>query len=95
MLRASRQILDNRLEVLRSRRRDLEAQLQEAESALVSAKGRYDSLAHHWRSAGRESALSYEDRQATQRRIRSAWSKSFIFGFALPLTFGVLALLVR
>jgi chromosome segregation ATPase len=95
MLRTSREILDNRLEVLRSRKRALEAQLQDAESALVSAKDRYDSLAHHWQSAGRESALSFEDRQAASRRIRSNWSKSFIFGFALPLTFALLALLAR
>jgi hypothetical protein len=95
MLRTSRQILDNRLEVLRTRKRDLEAQLQDAESALVVAKGRYDSLAHHWQSAGRESALSYEDRQAARRHLRSTWSRSFIFGFALPLTFALLALLAR
>jgi hypothetical protein len=95
MLRTSEQILENRVEVLLSRKHHLDVQLRRAKSAVAHANDRYDSLARLRRSAGRADILTAQDREVAWRRIRRTLWKSFFIAFAVPFALAAGLLLVE
>jgi hypothetical protein len=94
VFRSNQKILENRLEVLRREKRNLDKRITAIEAKVLDEKQRYDSLASHWQSIGPAAVLTDEDRERARLiSYRSFW-RGLTFGAALPLAVGLVLLLL-
>jgi predicted nuclease with TOPRIM domain len=94
LFRSTRQILENRLEVLRREKHHLDRKITVTEAKVVDEKQRYDSLASHWQSIGPAAVLTDAEREAARRIGYLAFWRGLAVGGALPVAVGLLLLLV-
>jgi hypothetical protein len=95
VIRSDRQLVQNRLEVLRRCKRELDAQVALVEGKLSEERQRYESLAERWQTAAPDSILTTEDRETARAVRRRAFARGFTVGLTLTSLVGLLAILAR
>ncbi len=94
MFRDKQTTLANTLEVLQARKQRLDVEIGKAQQQLEIVRQRYEQHVAHWMKAGPTVILTDADRSAAARETRRAFFNTFLFGLAIPLVGGLIALIL-